>query len=118
MSIDIDKDDLKNATGFCYMATGTYTGDGNATQGITGVGFQPRVVQIYPQTFGAMTGPCSKTDQDGLRTKFHDIPGAQWHWVLDFIISLDADGFTVGDGTGYGNVLNLAPIVYTYIAWG
>ena len=35
----------------------------------------------------------------------------------DHIISLDADGFTVGDGTGDGNRMNANGIVYEYLAW-
>lgn len=105
--------------GFIRMVTGTYTGNGAATQAITGVGFQPKLVMIYQQV--AVTEDVYiKTDQDGTRTKFYDGGGADWEWRDDMIISLDADGFTVGDGTGWpsGWSPNIAAAVCTYICWG
>lgn len=91
--------------------TGTYTGDGGATQAITTVGFQPRAVIIFPQI--ASAGLLSfKTNQD--TTYAYASAGYQ----VDHIISLDSNGFTVGDGTGSSNYLNVSARVYTYIALG
>lgn len=92
------------------MVTGTYTGDGAATKAISGLGFQPEAVLIFPQIVSAgQTG--IKTDQD---TTYTYAPAG---YQVDHIVSLDSDGFTVGDGSGSSNVFNVGARVYTYIAW-
>lgn len=104
---------------FCRITTGTYAGDGAATQQITGIGFRPKFVMIYVHAITTLQ--CGwKSDQDGLNSMYENFVGMAKMWMPDHIISLDADGFTVGDGTGdvNGNLFNLAPIPYTYIAWG
>lgn len=100
------------------MKTGTYTGDGNATKAITGVGFQPRKIEAYSQT--SNYGLTIKTDQDGTKAmRLGTGSSTQTEYADDMIISLDSDGFTVGDGTGTtgGNVNNVNARVYTYIAF-
>lgn len=99
-------------TGGARVATGTYTGNGAATQAITGVGFQPRMLLIYPQLASAVF-PFVKSDQDGLNAWGTNNAGG-----TDQIISLDADGFTVGDGTPSTNHCNVNLRVYTYWALG
>ena len=96
-------------------ATGEYTGDGNATQAITGVGFQPKYLMIYCQV-STKPSPFLKTDQDSTYC-FYD-QGSDMYYEVDYIISLDADGFTVGDGTGGSTAedTNVTSRVYTYIA--
>ncbi len=74
------------------MKTGTFTGDGDPTQGITGVGFQPKVVIVWDIVSGQDAH--IKTDQDA-GTKDKDL-GATAYTASGFIESLDADGFTVG----------------------
>ena len=89
------------------MNIGTYTGDGGATKAITGVGFRPRVLlvefftdkRVYLKTTNDTTGAMSLTTLA---------------YVDDVIISLDADGFTMGD-TDNMNKLDEA---YAWIAWG
>lgn len=95
------------------IATGTYTGDAAATKAVTGLGFQPKVLVIYRQTDASST-IAMKTNQDG--TKAHLEDGKKYK--DDHIISLDSDGFTVGDGSGDSNILNVSAAVYTYIALG
>lgn len=99
-------------TDLARIATGEYTGDDGATKAITGVGFQPRRVDIIPQVDGLALLHI-KTDQEGT---FAYVNG---QYETDHIISLDADGFTVGDGTGgsSGNTANVNARVYTYIAF-
>lgn len=91
--------------------TGEYTGDGTASQSIS-VGFQPKMVIVYTQT--AMASMLVvKTDQDG--TGSYNLTNG---FTNDHIISLDAIGFTVGDGTGTSNQYNVNSRLYTYIAFG
>lgn len=105
-------------SGGSSIATGTYTGDAAATKAITGVGFQPKVLMIYTQLDGISIGIAIKTDQDGTSAGYGYL-GTAWQYETDQIISLDADGFTVGDGTGGtgGNALNTSGRVYVFIAW-
>lgn len=101
--------------GLAYPAIGTYTGDGAATKAVTGLGFVPRAILIYGQVDNAgFSHSAVKTNQDGLFSL------ASWiQYEVDHIISLDADGFTVGDGTGgtNGNTVNVGAEVYVYEAW-
>jgi len=98
------------------VATGTYTGDGLATQAIVGVGFQPRFVWIYKEV--ALHNEFAvKTNQDALNAVVSDRNTVAQTYTTDMIISLDADGFTVGDGTGLANYFNVNLVVYTYICW-
>ena len=92
------------------MKTGTYEGDGNATQAVTGIGFQPKYVRIYPQNGNPYAFKC---DQDGT----YAMVAQHYEWREDMIISFESDGFTVGDGTGYANILNLNGVIYSYVAW-
>ena len=102
----------------CRIKTGTYAGDGAATQAITGVGFQPKTIIIYHQTPARLQGYGVKTDQDGANALYLDMALGGIRYVTDMIISLDPDGFTVGDGTGNANYFNINTITYTFIAWG
>lgn len=101
------------------LVTGTYTGNGAATQAITGLGFKPRAVLIYPNaTSGVNVGQFTKTDRDGTFAFGTLVTGGAVDGAkTDQIISLDSDGFTVGDGTGSANVLNINLSTYTFMAW-
>lgn len=103
------------------LATGAYTGNNAATQAIAGVGFRPRAVFVFRRTVaGGASGfwPTLKTDTmtDAFAVR---VPTGSQGTVPDVIVSLDADGFTVGDGTGApGNLLNENGVkVYTYVCW-
>ena len=113
----VDAKDLTAVTSAERIAIGTYTGNGSATQAITGVGFQPDYVTMYRQADGTNPlAPAVKSDVDGTKA---GVPSGNFQYEDDHIISLDSDGFTVGDGTGgVGNWLNLNTAVYTYIALG
>lgn len=114
---------LGKNVGVGKFVTGTYTGDNGATQAIVDVGFQPKYLFVYPQLDNVvLTFWAQKSDRDGLNTDII-VRGApiQHHYETDQIISLDADGFTVGDGTGgyaAANVLNVAARIYTFVAFG
>ena len=101
----------------CRIATISYTGDGAATQSIVGAGFPPRAIHIYRQALadGDMGW---RTDQDGFKSKHADMVTWAFEYRLDMIVTLDPDGFTVGDGTGLANVFNVSGVTYTAILWG
>ena len=102
------------------LATGIYTGDGAATQAIAGLGFQPKLVWIYghANVGGGILLPFGmKIPNNGLFAQMFFVAAPDVFYKVDMIISLDAGGFTVGDGTGYWNVFNSNAIVYTYIAF-
>lgn len=99
------------------MATGSYTGDGAATQAIAGVGFRPSLLMVWKETHNDYNR-LFKTDQDGLFAWFNNGAGNTSQYLTDMIVSLDVDGFTVGDGTGFINVWNQNAVGYRFAAWG
>lgn len=101
------------------FATGIYAGDGAATQAIVGVGFRPKAVFIFLRVNANLSTPAYAGDVDAGNTSFYwAAPIAMWYDV-NHVISLDADGFTVGNGTGPpGNVLNVLGMEYTYVCFG
>ena len=105
------------AGGGVRLAQGQYTGNGAVTLTINGIGFRPRFVQI---TSGDTTNmPAQKNDTDGLNTSLFWRAGPGFRYRVDMIISLDADGFTVGDGTGFiGNIYNILNADYYYVCFG
>jgi len=103
--------------GGMQMTTGTYTGDGNATQAIAGVGFQPTIVLIC-NSAGGIRGRGVRTDAENDAYTSWDDDGNGSGYSVDNVISLDADGFTVGDGTGgFTDVFNVNAQLYTFIAF-
>jgi hypothetical protein len=101
-------------TSTARIKIGTYSGDNNATQAITGVGFAPDLVMIWPKVSGQYNGFKSSSD-----TTYAYLTSAGGDvYQEDHIISLDAGGFTVGDGTGSGNRLNTNGTTYVYVCIG
>jgi hypothetical protein len=98
------------------FVTGTYNGDGTASQGITGVGFQPEIVLVMPGANSIY--PVVKTSDIG--TTYSKVFGTPGSYVNDAITALGADGFTVGDGTGGAegdkDNMNKSSTTYYYIA--
>lgn len=74
------------------IKTGTYTGDGNATQAITGVGFKGKCVIVGSMNSDVVTW--LKTDVMGANAKNLSATA----YSNNKIISIDDDGFTVGNG--------------------
>lgn len=97
--------------------SGPYVGDGTPTLAITGIGFQPKFVIIYCQIPGAGGYYVGyKCLDDG--TKTFIAKAGNRVYEDDHVISLDTDGFTVGDGTGgAGNFFNVNLRNYAYQAW-
>ena len=116
-------------SGAAQIATGTYTGNDAATQGVTGVGFQPKYLRINRRYTTDQTGAESKgallwtTDQivddnaAGMAITGNDSTNEHWTYTSDTIRSLDSDGFTVGDA-GVSNHPNANSVVYNYMAIG
>ncbi len=92
---------------------GIYTGNGTATQAITGLGFQPKFLFIHRQVDSAGTTYTGRRASSDTATQVDGVG-----YKSDHIISLDSNGFTVGDGTGDANRFNVSTSVYTYIALG
>lgn len=99
----------------CRIATGTYTGDGAASQAITGLGFTPKHVHII-LALDEYAYHYWKIDTMGIFASMLAFAGALVYRA-DIIISLDADGFTVGD-TPAGDSPNENDNDYHYVAWG
>ena len=70
---------------------GSYTGDGTASQAITGMGFQPEVVFVQPDGVEAFVATSSMTAGEAKL-----VGGSTSAPVTNRINSLDADGFTAG----------------------
>ena len=86
------------------IKAGTFTGDGAASQAITGVGFQATILFIFRLLGGAMH--IKTTGLSGINT--HKVDDGTI--TTDGVDSFDVDGFTVSLG------LNASADVYIYIA--
>ena len=122
---DLDEHLANTGQGTATLArtkTGTYTGDGNATQAITGVNFKPKYVRIWKEVNDGddidiwETTPEINDDLTGGAAAQWDPTNNAWTLESDRIVSLDADGFTVGDGGG--NDPNVDEQDYNYLAMG
>lgn len=99
---------------YLRIKVGTYTGDAAATKAITGVGFKPTFLLIFEQVTNKNI--ILKSSLDGTKSFVQPNGGANLY-VDDQVISLDTNGFTVGDGTGSANYTNEAQ-AYVYLAVG
>ena len=100
---------------FLRTKVGTYAGDAAATKAITGVGFKPTWILIYCMANAKAISV--KTTADTTKCFVASSAGGTLY-VDDVIISLDTDGFTVGDGTGSANYANEAATSYVFLAFG
>lgn len=106
---------------FAKIKTGSYTGNGAESHAITGVGFAPKYVYIFQRitTHETAVAPFMTTPEivddhaNGGCIAFSGWP----IFLIDAIISLDADGFTVDDG-GDNDHPNKSTIVYNYLCIG
>ncbi len=111
----------RDPTDCAWIKSGTYTGDGTNSQGITGVGFQPKYVLITPRKTGdgnsieLMVYTTTDIVDDNAAGGAVDIKNGQFE--TNMIISLDADGFTV-DANGSDQHPNKNTITYNYLAIG
>lgn len=100
--------ETKTWTNVTLFDEGTYEGDGNATQAITGVGFEPCAV-IVKNADGGDYGVIRIAGMAATYSKKFSISA----YVTDCIRSFDADGFTVGDD----DCVNTNGDTYYYQAW-
>lgn len=88
---------------------GSYEGDGNATQAITGIGFQPEVVLVKAD-HASYDGWIATSTMDAGDAK--ELTGAN-ALATGRISSLDADGFTVGTHDD----ANASGVTYYFVAF-
>src|SRR3990172_5773797 len=102
------------ASASAKVKTGTYTGDGSASRSITGIGFTPVVVIIKGNDTDAtddLTSAVLKSaTMPGVMSK--PLKGDQG-LLGGMIVSLDADGFTVGSNRR----VNAVGIQFHYVAF-
>lgn len=92
---------------------GQFTGDGQATQAITGLGFAPKYVKIWKHyTVDGDSWIFEKSDQHATDRSTTHYSGYHLNRA-NRIKSLDSDGFTVGNDN-----INASAQVYDYCAWG
>lgn len=90
---------------FTRIKVGTFTGDGTSAKAITGVGFQPTALWIYPLTG---SNPSFFKGQDFASGNSHKDDDATTSTTG--IKTLDSDGFTIDAAA------NVNTIVYQYVA--
>ena len=119
------------AGGGASIASGTYSGNGNATQAITGLSFSPVLVMISKRCNAASCNEVmaiawkdaienaggSGTDRSGTWWAGYNTSNAP-HWADDGVRSVDSNGFTVGDASENYLTLNGSGNTYTYVAIG
>ena len=101
------------------MKVGTYTGDGNNTQAITGVGFQVLFVLLWMRSdTDDNRGIAMRAtgDTSAFNVGFRSLDPVEYKTTIQ---SLDADGFTVTDEEGNERMnANENNQDYTYVAFG
>ena len=109
---------LKENSG--YAATGSFTGDGNTSQAITGVGFQPNVVLWIGHGTGRQStfySDASSFSPNLTTAGTCQIMALTHQSIPDCYRSLDANGFTVGDGPSAEFDPNTNGLVWHYLAF-
>ncbi len=90
-----------------FMVTGSYTGDGSSNHSITGIGFQPDLVIVKDDT-----GSEAHIRTANMPAGSAKAMASAKSLVYDPILSLDADGFTLGNS----NETNQLGITYYWTA--
>lgn len=109
--------------GTARLATGTYTGDGATSLAITGVGFAPKYVKIWPRITADTTATSiyettdTIIDDNAAGQSFVHLSGGGHQSRVSGIIALGTDGFTVDDA-GADSHPNTSGSVYNYLALG
>lgn len=105
------------------IATGTYTGDGSTSLAVTGVGFKPKYVKIWPrvttdnQATSIYETSDTVIDDNAAGMAFVHFSTGNHVTRVSGIIAFGDDGFTVDDaGSDAGP--NSSAVVYNYLAIG
>jgi hypothetical protein len=108
----------------CRIYTGTYTGDGSTSKSVTGVGFTPKYVKIWPRITTDNTDmvwfETTDTIIDDIATgaAVSEVAGTNETKIYDNqIIAFGADGFTVDDA-GADEDPNTNGQVYNFLCLG
>jgi len=109
--------DVNATEQFCRINSGQYTGDGAVSQGITGVGFSPKMVWVWRHSAGAAADKPHYVCMDQYAVGFAWQCYSTDDIKADTIISLDADGFTVDDA-GVDADPNSNGATYDYLCIG
>jgi len=113
------------------IASGNFSGDAQATQAITGLGFSPVLVMISKRCNSTECGESMaiawKNAIEGAAGSGTNRSGTWWagyntsntpKWADDGVRSVDADGFTVGLGSFSYLAMNGSGNTYTWVAIG
>ena len=101
---------------FGQMVTGTYVGNGAASQIITGIGISPSAIIVIPSTGGSITS----TIQTWVHSSSMPVGYVKYtqggnsvanSFKTGFLTSLESDGFTVGSNA------NVSGTSYYYTVW-
>lgn len=111
-----------NGVKACVIVTGEYTGDGSTGFAVTGLGFQPKWVQIQEREITDSTNVNIYTTSDTViddnvagMAIFNDKLNVESK--TNKIVSLDVDGFTVSDNAANEHP-NKTGNKYNFIALG
>jgi hypothetical protein len=99
------------------IKTGTYSGDGTEEQAITGIGFQPKFVFIWPEMTADAQDKYWSFKADQACGIYAGMWGATTYTQDNRINSLDSDGFTVDDDASDYDP-NKNTVTYGYICLG
>jgi len=98
-----------------YFNTKLYTGDGNSTQAVTGVGFQSDWIWIKNRTDGHWHNLNDSVRGAGAGQVLRSNTNAAESGTSGHVSSFDSDGFTVATGTSDAEEVNTSSD--NYVAW-
>ena len=98
-----------------FFNTVLYTGDGNSTQAVTGVGFQPDWIWIKNRTDGHWNNLNDSIRGAGAGQVLRSNTNSSEGGTSGHVSSFDSDGFTVAAGTSDAEEVNTSSD--NYVAW-
>ena len=98
-----------------YFNTKLYTGDGNSTQAVTGVGFQPDWIWIKNRTDAHWHNLNDSVRGAGAGQVLRSNTNAAEGGTSGHVSSFDSDGFTVATGTSDAEEVNTSSD--NYVSW-
>jgi len=112
-----DPETVIAATEGTNCVSGQYTGDGQVSMNVTGLGFQPRLVLVWRDGLatGAAVDFYMTTDQDGNRCIVHLQGNTNFKIRREWLMGVITDGFVVGDNNANQNP-NANGVTYQYVA--